>query len=45
MGQCYLMQDNPVAALESFRRALRLNPGMEEVRAQVIRLQRSIRED
>jgi tetratricopeptide (TPR) repeat protein len=45
MGQCYLLQDNPVAALEAFRRALRLNPGMEEVRAQVVRLQRSIKED
>lgn len=45
MAQCYLMQENPVAALEAFRRALRLNPGMEEVRAQVIKLQRSMRED
>lgn len=45
MGQCYLMQENPVAALESFRRALRLNPGMEEVRANVIKLQRSIRDE
>ena len=45
MGQCYLLQNNPVAALESFRRALRLNPGMEEVRAQVVRLQRSLKED
>jgi tetratricopeptide (TPR) repeat protein len=45
MGQCYLLQDNPVAALESFRRALRLNPGLEEVRAQVVRLQRSLKED
>lgn len=44
MGQCYLMQDNPVAALESFRRALRLNPGMEEVRAHVVKLQRSMRD-
>lgn len=43
MGQCYLLQDNPVAALECFRRALRLNPGMEEVRAQVIQLQRSMK--
>ncbi len=43
MGQCYLLQDNPVAALEAFRRALRLNPNMEEVRAQVIRLQRAIK--
>lgn len=45
MGQCYMLQNNPVAALESFRRALRLNPGMEEVRAQVVRLQRSLKED
>jgi tetratricopeptide (TPR) repeat protein len=45
MGQCYLLQDNPVAALESFRRALRLNPGLEEVRAQVVQLQRSMKED
>ena len=45
MGQCYLLQDNPVAALESFRRALRLNPGLEEVRTQVVRLQRSLKQD
>lgn len=45
MGQCYLLQDNPVAALESFRRALRLNPNMEEVRVQVIQLQRSIKDE
>lgn len=43
MGQCYLLQDDIVAALEAFRRALRLNPSMEEVRAQVIQLQRSIK--
>lgn len=45
MGQCYLMQENPMAALEAFRRALRLNPGLEEVRAQVIQLQRSMRDE
>jgi len=45
MGQCYMLQDNPVAALEAFRRALRLNPGLEEVRAQVVRLQRSLKRD
>lgn len=43
MGQCHLLQDDPVAALEAFRRALRLNPGMEEVRVQVIQLQRSMK--
>jgi tetratricopeptide (TPR) repeat protein len=45
MGQCYMLQENPVAALEAFRRALRLNPGMEEVRAQVVRLQRSLKKE
>lgn len=43
MGQCHLLQDNPLAALESYRRALRLNPGMEEVRVQVIQLQRTMK--
>jgi tetratricopeptide (TPR) repeat protein len=45
MGQCYMLQDDPVAALEAFRRALRLNPGLEEVRAQVVRLQRSLKRE
>lgn len=43
MGQAYLRLNNPIAALDSFRRALRLNPNMEEVRAQVIHLQRSLK--
>jgi tetratricopeptide (TPR) repeat protein len=43
MGQAYLLQSNPVYALDSFRQALRLNPNMEEVRAQVIHLQRSLK--
>lgn len=38
MGQCYLELNNPLSALESFRRALRLNPDLDGVRAQVIRL-------
>ncbi len=45
MGQCYLLQDNPVAALEAFRRALRLNPGLEEVRSRVVQLQRSLNQE
>lgn len=43
MGQAYQLQDNPVAALDAYRRALRLNPSMEEVRAQVIYLQRTLK--
>ncbi len=43
MGQAYQLLENPVAALEAFRRALRLNPSMEEVRAQVIHLQRTLK--
>jgi len=42
-GQAYQLQENPVAALDAFRRALRLNPSMEEVRAQVIHLQRTLK--
>ena len=42
MGQAYLELGNHVSALESFRRALRLNPGLEGVRVQVTRLARMI---
>jgi tetratricopeptide (TPR) repeat protein len=42
MGQCYLQLANNVSALECFRRALRLNPCLEGVRAQVIRLTRKV---
>lgn len=47
MGHAYLRLDNPIAALECFRRALRLNPDLEAVRVQVARLTRLIdnRED
>jgi tetratricopeptide (TPR) repeat protein len=44
MGQAYEMQRNLVAALESFRRALRLNPNMEEIRTRVIQLQRTLKD-
>jgi tetratricopeptide (TPR) repeat protein len=42
MGQAYLELGNHAAALESFRRALRLNPDLEAVRVQVARLARLI---
>jgi tetratricopeptide (TPR) repeat protein len=40
MGQCYLELENTRAALECFRRALKLNPDLEGVRAQVALLER-----
>lgn len=43
MGQAYEMQHNLVGALEALRRALRLNPNMEEVRARIIQLQRTLK--
>jgi tetratricopeptide (TPR) repeat protein len=42
MGHCYLEMDEPFAALECFRRALNLNPDLEEVRAQIDYLQRQL---
>ncbi len=38
MGRAFLELGNPVSALESFRRALRLNPDLEGVRVQANRL-------
>lgn len=45
MGHAYLRLDNPLAALECFRRALRLNPSLEGVRAEVQRLARIIEKE
>jgi tetratricopeptide (TPR) repeat protein len=45
MGQAYLQLQNPVSALECFRRALRLNPDLERVRVQVVRLTRMVEND
>ena len=42
MGQAYLELENHVSALESFRRALRLNPDLEGVRVQVVRLAKMV---
>ena len=44
MGQAYLHLGDHVAALEGFRRALRLNPNLEGARAQVARLTKIIEE-
>ncbi len=43
MGQCHLQLRNHAAALESFRRALRLYPDLEGVRANVAYLERSLK--
>ena len=42
IGQCHLKRNAPVAALESFRRAIELNPSLEGVRAQIDQLQRTL---
>lgn len=42
MGHAYLRLNNPVSALEAFRRALRLNPNLEGIRAQIARLTKLI---
>jgi tetratricopeptide (TPR) repeat protein len=41
MGHCHLHLDDTTAALECFERALRLNPDLEGVRAQIRYLKRS----
>jgi tetratricopeptide (TPR) repeat protein len=42
LAHCYLQLDDVFAALESFRRALQLNPDMEEIRIQVEHLERML---
>jgi tetratricopeptide (TPR) repeat protein len=42
LAHSYLELDEPQAALENFRRALRLNPDLEDVRAQTDCLQRAL---
>ncbi|MEX2173104.1 MAG: tetratricopeptide repeat protein [Pirellulaceae bacterium] len=42
MAHCYLELDEPLAALENFRRAVRLNPDLEDVRTQIDYLQRTL---
>ncbi len=43
MAQSYLQTSNRTKALESFRRALSLNPSLEGVRAHVLYLQRTLK--
>jgi tetratricopeptide (TPR) repeat protein len=44
LGHCYLEMQEGFAALECFRRALRLNPDLEDVRVQVDYLARTLEE-
>ncbi len=44
MGHCYMQLGNHNEALVCFRRALRLNPSLEGIRANVITLQRLLKE-
>ncbi|MBS0210377.1 MAG: tetratricopeptide repeat protein [Planctomycetes bacterium] len=45
LGQCYLQLGNQLWALESFRRALELNPDLEGIRAQVNALERRLKQN
>jgi tetratricopeptide (TPR) repeat protein len=42
MAHCYLQLDEPFAALENFRRALSLNPDLEDIRGHVDLLERTL---
>lgn len=42
IAHCHLELDEPMKALHSFRRAIEINPSMENVRAQIEFLQRSL---
>jgi tetratricopeptide (TPR) repeat protein len=43
MANCYLQLNDGYAALECFRRALKLNPNLERVRTQAARLQKVLK--
>lgn len=45
LGQCYLKQKKPRAALRAFRRALRLNPNLDSVRETIESLERMLGEE
>jgi tetratricopeptide (TPR) repeat protein len=42
LAHCYLHLDEPFTALENFRRALALNPGLEDIRGQIVLLSRTL---
>jgi tetratricopeptide (TPR) repeat protein len=42
MAHCYIQMDEPFAALENFRRALSLNPDLEDVRGHIDLLERTL---
>jgi tetratricopeptide (TPR) repeat protein len=42
MAHCYLEMEDPFAALECFRRSVKLNPDLEDVRVQIDYLERSL---
>ncbi|MCA9235644.1 MAG: tetratricopeptide repeat protein [Planctomycetales bacterium] len=44
MGQAHQLSGNLVSALECYRRALRINPQLEDIRARLIQLQRTLKE-
>lgn len=44
MAHCYLEMEDPFAALECFRRSVRLNPDLEDVRVQIDFLERALEE-
>lgn len=44
-GHCHRLLARPRAALECFQRALRLNPNLEGIRAQVVALERTLKRE
>ncbi len=45
LGEAFLRLDSPVSALEAFRRAVRLNPDLDEARARVVQLTSQVEDE